>query len=96
MTAPSPRRHRLDHAQYYATHEAHLAAIAREMRNEYLAIHQAGLILQIDAPDLAMDRTMFYRDKSDAEFVKAVEMHVAMINSAIAGIPRERMRLHVC
>src|SRR4029078_7180060 len=81
---------------YYATHEAYLAAIAREMRNEYLAIHQAGLILQIDAPDLAMDRTMFYRDQSDAEFVKAVELHVAMINNAIAGIPRERVRLHIC
>src|SRR5207342_2198875 len=59
-------------------------------------IHQAGLILQIDAPDLAMDRTMFYRDKSDADFIKAVELHVAMINDGIAGIPRERVRLHVC
>ena len=39
---------------------------------------------------------MFYRDQSDAEFVKAVELHVAMINSAIAGIPRERVRLDVC
>ena len=97
MTAPSPGiiASTMLNA-YYATHEAYLAAIAREMRNEYLAIHQAGLILQIDAPDLAMDRTMFYRDRSDAEFVKAVELHVAMINSAIAGIPRERVRLHVC
>jgi hypothetical protein len=40
------------------------------MKNEYLAIHKAGLILQIDAPDLAMDRTLFYRDKSDADFIK--------------------------
>jgi 5-methyltetrahydropteroyltriglutamate--homocysteine methyltransferase len=97
MTAPSPGiiASTMLNA-YYATHEAYLAAIAREMRNEYLAIHQAGLILQIDAPDLAMDRTLFYRDRSDAEFVRAVELHVAMINSAIAGIPRERVRLHVC
>ena len=61
-----------------------------------MAIHKAGLILQIDAPDLAMDRTMFYRDGSDADFVKAVELHVAMINKGIAGIPRDRVRLHIC
>ena len=66
------------------------------MRNEYLAIHQAGLILQIDAPDLAMDRTMMYRDLTDAQFIKACEMHVAAINKGIAGIPREKVRLHVC
>ncbi len=97
MTAPSPGiiASTMLNA-YYATHEAYLAAIAREMKNEYRAIHDAGLILQIDAPDLAMDRTMFYRDKSDAEFVAAVELHVAMINAGIAGIPRERVRLHVC
>jgi len=52
--------------------------------------------LQIDAPDLAMDRTMFYRDQSDAEFAKTCELHVAMINRGIEGIPRERVRLHVC
>ena len=81
---------------HYATHEAYLEAIAREMKKEYQAIHHAGLILQIDAPDLAMDRTMLYRDLSDSEFVKAVEMHVAMINKGIEGIPRDRVRLHVC
>jgi 5-methyltetrahydropteroyltriglutamate--homocysteine methyltransferase len=97
MTAPSPGiiASTMLNA-YYDSHAAYLAAIAREMRNEYLAIHQAGLILQIDAPDLAMDRTMFYRDQSDTDFVKAVELHVAMINDAIAGTPRERVRLHVC
>ena len=66
------------------------------MRNEYRAIADAGLVLQIDAPDLAMDRTMMYRDLSDAEFVKAVELHVAAINKGIEGIPRDRVRLHVC
>ena len=97
MTAPSPGiiASTMLNA-HYATHEAYLAAIAREMKNEYLAIHQAGLILQIDAPDLAMDRTLFYRDKSDADFVKAVELHVAMLNDAIDGIPRDRVRLHCC
>ena len=81
---------------YYDTHDAYLDAIAREMSKEYRAIHDAGLVLQIDAPDLAMDRTMMYRDLSDAEFVTACERHVAAINKAIAGIPRDRVRLHVC
>ena len=97
MTAPSPgiiASTMLN--SYYDSNEAYLAAIAREMRNEYQAIHKAGLILQIDAPDLAMDRTMFYRDLSDADFVKACELHVAMINKGIEGIPRDRVRLHVC
>jgi 5-methyltetrahydropteroyltriglutamate--homocysteine methyltransferase len=81
---------------YYDSHDAYLDAIAREMSNEYQAIHKAGLVLQIDAPDLAMDRTMMYRDLSDADFVKRCERHVAAINKGIAGIPRERVRLHVC
>ena len=81
---------------FYDSQQSYLTALAREMRNEYLAIHRAGLLLQIDAPDLAMDRSMFYRDLSDAEFVKAAEMHVAAINQGIDGIPRDRVRLHCC
>jgi 5-methyltetrahydropteroyltriglutamate--homocysteine methyltransferase len=97
MTAPSPGiiASTMLNA-FYDSNEAYLAAIAREMSNEYLAIHKAGLVLQIDAPDLAMDRTMFYRDGSDADFVKACELHVAMINKGIAGIPPDRVRLHIC
>lgn len=97
MTAPSPGiiSSTMLNA-HYASHEAYLEAIAREMQNEYLAIHRAGLLLQIDAPDLAMDRTMHYRDLSDSEFAKAVELHVAMINKGIEGIPRDRVRLHIC
>jgi 5-methyltetrahydropteroyltriglutamate--homocysteine methyltransferase len=81
---------------YYDSHEAYLAALAREMRPEYLAIHAAGLILQIDAPDLAMERTMTFQDQSDAQFVKTCELHMAALNKAIEGIPRERVRLHCC
>jgi 5-methyltetrahydropteroyltriglutamate--homocysteine methyltransferase len=97
MTAPSPGiiSSTMLNA-YYNSHEAYLDAIAREMKNEYQAIHKAGLILQIDAPDLAMDRTMFHRDKSDAEFIKAIELQIASINKGIAGIPRNGVRLHVC
>jgi len=80
---------------HYESHDAYLDAIAREMSKEYQAVHKAGLILQIDAPDLAMDRTMMYRDLSDSEFVKLCERHVAAINKGIEGIPRDRVRLHV-
>ena len=97
MTAPSPgiiSSTMLD--AFYGSHDKYLAAISREMRNEYHAIHRAGLLLQIDAPDLAMDRTMMYRDLTDAQFVKAVERHVQAINDGIDGIPRDRVRLHIC
>lgn len=97
MTAPSPGIISTTMLNaYYDSQEAYLAALAREMRNEYRAIHDAGLILQIDSPDLAMDRAMFYRDLSDAQFVAAAEMHVAALNKAIEGIPRDRVRLHCC
>jgi 5-methyltetrahydropteroyltriglutamate--homocysteine methyltransferase len=81
---------------HYNSHESYLIALAREMSNEYRAIANAGFILQIDSPDLAMDRAMFYRDLSDADFVKAAETHVAALNKGIEGIPRDRVRLHCC
>jgi 5-methyltetrahydropteroyltriglutamate--homocysteine methyltransferase len=97
LTAPSPGIISTTMINaYYDSHDAYLAALAREMSNEYRAIHEAGFILQIDSPDLAMDRAMFYRDFSDAAFVKAAEKHVAALNMAIEGIPRERVRLHCC
>jgi 5-methyltetrahydropteroyltriglutamate--homocysteine methyltransferase len=81
---------------YYDSHEAYLMALARELRPEYLAIHNAGLILQIDAPDLAMERTMTFQDQSEKEFVKTCELHMEAINKALEGIPRDRVRLHCC
>lgn len=81
---------------FYPTHDDYLDALAREMSKEYRAIHRAGFILQIDAPDLAMDRTMFHRDLTDAQFAKQVEKQIAAINKGIEGIPRNRVRLHVC
>jgi 5-methyltetrahydropteroyltriglutamate--homocysteine methyltransferase len=97
MTAPSPGIISTTMLNaYYDSQRSYLTALAREMRNEYLAIHRGGLLLQIDAPDLAMDRSMFYRDLSDREFVEAAEMHVAALNQAIDGIPRDRVRLHCC
>jgi len=97
MTAPSPGIISTTMLNaYYKNHDDYLDAIARQMKNEYQAIHKAGLILQIDAPDLAMDRVMMYRDLDDAQFVKRVEKHVAAINAGIDGIPRDGVRLHVC
>jgi 5-methyltetrahydropteroyltriglutamate--homocysteine methyltransferase len=97
MTAPSPGIVSTTMLNaYYDSHESYLTALADELRNEYRAIHQAGFLLQIDSPDLAMDRSMFYRDATDAQFVKAIETHVAAINRAIEGIARERVRLHCC
>ena len=97
MTAPSPGIISTTMLNaFYDSQQSYLTALAREMRNEYLVIHGGGLLLQIDAPDLAMDRSMFYQDLSDREFVRAAEMHVAALNQAIDGIPRDRVRLHCC
>jgi len=97
MTAPSPGiiSTTMFNA-HYDSHESYLMALAGEMSHEYRAIAEAGFILQVDSPDLAMDRTMFYRDLSDADFVKAIEKHVAALNKAIAGLPPDRVRLHCC
>jgi 5-methyltetrahydropteroyltriglutamate--homocysteine methyltransferase len=97
LTAPSPGIISTTMLNaHYDSHASYLDALAREMRHEYRAIYEAGLVLQIDSPDLAMDRTMFYRDLSDADFVRAVEKHVEALNSALDGIPPERVRLHCC
>ncbi len=81
---------------YYDSHEAYLDALAREMKAEYRAIHEAGVVLQIDAPDLAMSRSFNFAQMSDAEFQKICELHVDAINKGIEGIPRDRVRLHCC
>lgn len=81
---------------YYKSYEDYLAAIAREMHKEYAAVVNAGFILQLDAPDLAMERTMLFQDKTDAEFVKILEQHITAVNLALEGIPADRVRLHVC
>ncbi|HLG85922.1 MAG TPA: cobalamin-independent methionine synthase II family protein [Alphaproteobacteria bacterium] len=81
---------------HYASHEAYLDAIAREIRTEYLAVTKAGFILQIDAPDMAMERVLLFQDKSDKEYAELVEQHVAALNKALEGIPADRVRLHVC
>ena len=80
---------------YYDSHEAYVFALARQIAKEYELIAR-DFILQIDAPDLAMERTVLFQDKSVAEFLKIAEMHVAAINEAAEAVPRERIRLHCC
>jgi len=81
---------------HYNSHQDYLDAIAREMRVEYARVVDAGFVLQIDAPDLAMERVLLYQDSSDAEFATLVEQHVAALNRGLEGLPRDRVRLHVC
>jgi 5-methyltetrahydropteroyltriglutamate--homocysteine methyltransferase len=81
---------------YYDSHERYVFAIAEQMKKEYEYIHAQGLILQLDAPDLAMERTFLFQDKSVQEFQKIVEIHIAALNQAIQNIPADRVRLHIC
>ncbi|HVW17927.1 MAG TPA: cobalamin-independent methionine synthase II family protein [Solirubrobacteraceae bacterium] len=97
MNAPSPGVIALFLPnEHYATTDAYLEAIAAAMRVEYEAIVAAGFDLQIDAPDLAMGRHIMYRDQPDEVFVERIATHVSALNGALAGIPPERVRLHVC
>ena len=82
--------------EFYPTEEAYLYALAEVMKDEYNAIAESGLILQIDCPDLAMTRVSQFSHLSVDEFKKIVELHVEVINYALKDIDPERMRLHVC
>ena len=97
MTAPSPGIVATTMInQHYASHEAYLMALADALANEYRAIHAAGHVLQIDSPDLAMERHRFFGHLDEKGFLGQLELHVAAINRGIEGIPRDRVRLHVC
>jgi 5-methyltetrahydropteroyltriglutamate--homocysteine methyltransferase len=81
---------------HYPTREAYLAALADAMREEYETIVASGLDLQLDCPDLALSRHMLFTDLSDAEFVKVAESHVEALNHALANVPAEKVRVHIC
>jgi len=81
---------------HYGSHEQYVMALSREMRKEYELIHARGLVLQLDCPDLAMERARFFRRDSLERFLQMVELHVEAINRAIAAIPPDRIRLHLC
>jgi 5-methyltetrahydropteroyltriglutamate--homocysteine methyltransferase len=82
--------------EFYKTDEEYLWALAEVMKVEYEMITQAGIILQIDAPDLAMGRHIRFRDESDDDFVGHAERQVEALNYALQNVPAEQVRMHLC
>jgi 5-methyltetrahydropteroyltriglutamate--homocysteine methyltransferase len=81
---------------YYRTQDDYLEAVAEAMRAEYELITSAGLLLQIDAPDLAMGRHTMYRHHTVDDFLSSAARHVEVLNHALRNVPAERVRMHVC
>ena len=81
---------------HYDSHERYVMALADQLKKEYELIHRRGYVLQLDCPDLAMERARFFQDDSLERFQQAVALHVEAINRACAGIPPDRIRLHLC
>lgn len=81
---------------HYPTRDAYLAALADAMREEYETIVASGLDLQLDCPDLALSRHMLFTDLSDEAFLKIAASHVEALNHALANIPQDKVRIHIC
>src|SRR6185436_8170002 len=82
--------------EHYGSHEKYLFAIAEAMRHEYEAVARAGFVLQIDCPDLAMGRHIQYAALSTEEFRKAARVHIEALNHALANVPPDQARVHLC
>jgi 5-methyltetrahydropteroyltriglutamate--homocysteine methyltransferase len=82
--------------EYYPTHAAYMEALANAMQSEYEEIVNSGLLLQVDCPDLAMGRHSRFRDMTDDEFLRAAAVQVEALNHALANVPADRVRMHVC
>lgn len=82
--------------KHYRDGDAYLGALADAMAAEFRGIVDAGLILQVDSPDLALGRQTMYAHLTEDEFIHRIGAHVAALNAALAGIPPERVRLHLC
>jgi 5-methyltetrahydropteroyltriglutamate--homocysteine methyltransferase len=97
MTAASPGviAHFLRN-EYYPSRDAYLARLVEVMKEEYDAIYQAGFVLQVDCPDLAMGRHLAFPDLSTSEFLKIAEGNIEALNHALRDIPPDRLRLHLC
>lgn len=83
-------------SDYHKDIDAYLGDLSEAMRHEYEAIVAAGLVLQIDAPDLGLGRHMMYRDLDDKGFLKRAALHIEAINNALRNVPRDRVRMHIC
>ena len=82
--------------RYYPSHEKYIEAVAEAMREEYEAIVAAGFLLQVDCPDLAMGRHTAFQDLTEKEFLKRAEHQVEALNHALAKVPADRLRMHIC
>ena len=97
MTSPSPGQiARFLHNEYYPTDEAYIYALAGVMKRQYDAIVDAGFLLQLDCPDLALGRHQIFSHLTLEEFRAVARMHVEALNYAVADIPADRMRMHIC
>jgi 5-methyltetrahydropteroyltriglutamate--homocysteine methyltransferase len=101
MTAASPgilttTLLRAKNNKAYANDREYVLAVAKEMKKEYDYVVSQGHILQLDAPDLAMERVIMFGDRPLGEFLERVELHIEAMNIALADVPRDRVRLHVC
>ena len=82
--------------EYYSTKEEYLWALTEVLKIEYEKIAEAGLILQVDCPDLAMGRHILFRDVDTAAFLKAAQAQIEALNYALENVPAEQVRLHLC
>ncbi|MGH2584328.1 MAG: hypothetical protein ACRDJE_05385, partial [Dehalococcoidia bacterium] len=97
MTAPSPGIVATGMANaHYERFEDYVNAVAEALRTEYEYIIAQGHVLQIDAPDLAMERHVYFGERPLGDFLDFVDLTIAAINRALTNVPRERVRLHVC
>ena len=81
---------------FYPSHEDYLVALGEAMRPEYEAIVAAGLVLQIDSPDLGLGRHTMFKDRTLAEYQHQAALHVEVLNHALRNCPADRVRMHVC
>jgi 5-methyltetrahydropteroyltriglutamate--homocysteine methyltransferase len=97
MTAASPGLVPVfQNNRHYPSHEAYVEAIAAAMQQEYEAIVEAGFVLQLDCPDLAMAHHTSFQDLGEADFLKRAAFHIEALNHAVRNIPAECMRIHIC
>jgi 5-methyltetrahydropteroyltriglutamate--homocysteine methyltransferase len=97
MTSPSPGQiARYLKNRYYPSEEAYIYALADAMQKEYRAIVDAGFVLQLDCPDLALSRHTVFAHLSLDDFRKEIAMHVEALNHAVKDLPADRMRMHLC
>ena len=81
---------------YYPSHEAYLEALGEAMRVEYETIVNAGLLLQVDSPDLGLGGHTLFKGRSLSEYQRLATLHVEVLNHALRNCPADRLRMHIC